>query len=165
MLVCTHLFWCSRGHSCHSAVAIRFALEYGVLRLSIGEVLRRVLATQPNTDLVQQISQHLRSGCTVPDELAVQALDVVLMDMECQVRGFVRFFRSFFECMVYGHNTNLMSSLLVCCRYILDGFPVTKRQVDLMTERSIIPVKLLELRVDDDEVFKRATLDRRLPSR
>ena len=70
-----------------SAVANRFVAEYGVLRLSIGEVIRRLLTSQPDTDLVRQINHHLRTGCTVPDDLAVQALDVVLMDPQCQVRG------------------------------------------------------------------------------
>jgi hypothetical protein len=42
---------------------------------------------------------------------------------------------------------------------------MTKHQVELMTERNIIPVNVLELRVDDDEIFKRATEDRRSPSR
>ena len=68
-------------------VANRFVAEYGVVRLSIGEVIRRLLTSQPDTDLVRQINHHLRAGCTVPDDLAVQALDVVLMDPQCQVRG------------------------------------------------------------------------------
>ena len=42
---------------------------------------------------------------------------------------------------------------------------MTKHQIDLMTERSIIPVNVLQLCVDDDEVFQRATQDRRSPSR
>ena len=42
---------------------------------------------------------------------------------------------------------------------------MTKHQIDLMTEKTIIPVNVLELCVDDDEVFQRATQDRRSPSR
>ena len=42
---------------------------------------------------------------------------------------------------------------------------MTKHQIDLMTEKTIIPVNVLELCVDDDEVFRRATQDRRSPSR
>jgi hypothetical protein len=79
ILVCNSWFLC--------LVANRFVAEYGVVRLSIGEVIRRLLTTQPNTDLVRQINHHLRTGCTVPDDLAVQALDVVLMDPLCQTRG------------------------------------------------------------------------------
>jgi hypothetical protein len=81
ILVCNSWFLC--------LVANRFVAEYGVVRLSIGEVIRRLLTTQPNTDLVRQINHHLRTGCTVPDDLAVQALDVVLMDPLCQTRGWV----------------------------------------------------------------------------
>ena len=80
-------------------VANRFAAEYGVVRLSIGEVIRRLLTSQSNTDLVKQITHHLRTGCTVPDDLAVQALDVVLMDPQCQVKGYV-------ELCVYSNNLN-----------------------------------------------------------
>ena len=49
--------------------------------------------------------------------------------------------------------------------YILDGYPVTKRQVELMTERKIIPVRVLELQVEDDEVLRRGTADRHAPTR
>lgn len=63
-------------------------MKYGAVCLSIGEVLRRLLSTQPHSDLVKQINQHLCSGCTVPDDLAIQALEIILMDMQCQVRGY-----------------------------------------------------------------------------
>lgn len=42
---------------------------------------------------------------------------------------------------------------------------MTKHQIDLMTEKTIIPVNVLELCVDDDEIFRRASQDRRSPSR
>ena len=42
---------------------------------------------------------------------------------------------------------------------------MTKHQIELMTEKSIIPVNVVELCVDDDEIFRRATQDRRSPSR
>jgi len=68
-------------------VARRFVAEYGVTRLSIGEALRTVLSTQPNTELAQCILSFLHDGQTVPDELAVNALEVALMDMKCKIRG------------------------------------------------------------------------------
>ena len=34
-----------------------------------------------------------------------------------------------------------------------------------MTERKIIPVRVLELQVEDDEVLRRGTADRRAPTR
>ena len=45
-------------------------------------------------------------------------------------------------------------------RFVLDGFPVTKQQVDIMTKRSIIPVRVIELQVDGKEIANRATRDR-----
>ncbi len=49
--------------------------------------------------------------------------------------------------------------------FVLDGFPLSKKQVDLMTERCIIPVRVLELTVDSMEVVTRATADRYSPDR
>ena len=43
---------------------------------------------------------------------------------------------------------------------MLDGFPVTKIQVDIMTEKGIIPVRVLELNVDSRECANRAMKDR-----
>lgn len=68
-------------------MANRFAEEYGLLRLSIGEAMRQVLATQPASDLSSQMIKFLTKGLTIPDELAVQALDVCLLNMTCQTRG------------------------------------------------------------------------------
>lgn len=68
-------------------VANRFVSEYGVVRLSIGEAIRKVLNLQSYTELARQINLHLKAGMTVPDELAVQALEVALLGMQCQTRG------------------------------------------------------------------------------
>lgn len=119
-----------------TGLANRFVAEYGVVRLSIGEAIRKILNFQPYTELARQIKLHLRAGMTVPDELAVQALEVALLDMQCQTRG-----------------------------YILDGYPVTRRQVELMTERKIIPVRVLELQVDDKELLRRGMADLHAPTR
>jgi len=70
-------------------VARRFVADYGVVRLSIGEALRTVLDTQPNSELSQCILSFLLEGHTVPDELAVHALEIALMDMKCRTRGYV----------------------------------------------------------------------------
>lgn len=69
-------------------MANRFVAEYGVVRLSIGEAVRKVLNLQPYTELARQINLHLKAGNPVPDELAVQALEVALLDMQCQTRGY-----------------------------------------------------------------------------
>ena len=70
-------------------MANRFVAEYGVLRLSIGEALRRILSSQAQTELARQLNLHLRAGNVVPDELAVQALEIALLDMQAQTRGSV----------------------------------------------------------------------------
>lgn len=119
-----------------TTLANRFAEAYGLVRLSIGEAMRKVLAEQQKTDLVRQMTKYLIKGYTVPEELAVQALDVCLLDMKCQTRG-----------------------------YVLDGFPQTKKQVELMTERSIIPVRVVEIELDSKEVMVRGMRDRMAPSR
>ena len=51
------------------------------------------------------------------------------------------------------------------CSYILDGYPMTKKQVDLMTERCLIPVRVFELDVDSKEIMVRGTRDRITASR
>ncbi|MBN3311086.1 KAD9 kinase, partial [Amia calva] len=114
-----------------STVARMFAGEYGLQRLSIGEAMRLVLSNQKQTELACQMSKHLTKGLTVPDELAIQCLEAALMDLVCSTRGFV-----------------------------LDGYPMTKRQVDLMAARSIIPIRVLELQVDTKEVLKRGLMDK-----
>lgn len=106
------------------------------MRLSIGDALRHVLDTQPKTELAQNVKEHLTQGLTAPDELAVQALDVALLGSHCQKYG-----------------------------WILDGYPSSRKQVDLMTERSIIPVKVLELKIESREVMARGGRDRSSSSR
>lgn len=71
------------------SVANRFVEEYGLVRLSIGEAMRRVMLEQPKSDLSKQLVKHVTKGLTVPDELAVQALDVCLLEMRSQTRGYV----------------------------------------------------------------------------
>lgn len=68
-------------------MAKRFAEDFGLMRLSVGEAIRSVLANQPNTELARCIELYLYQGLTVPDECAVQALEVTMMDVQCQTRG------------------------------------------------------------------------------
>lgn len=44
-------------------------------------------------------------------------------------------------------------------RYVLDGFPMTKRQADLMAARRITPVRVIELQLDKDEMLRRGMKD------
>ena len=51
------------------------------------------------------------------------------------------------------------------CRYVLDGWPQTKSQMDLLTKHKIIPVIILEIQLSDNEMLRRAQLDRKSPMR
>lgn len=64
-----------------------FAQEYGLARISIGDAMRTVLSTQGKTELATEMLKHLNQGLTVPDELAIQCLEVVLMNLVCSTRG------------------------------------------------------------------------------
>lgn len=114
-----------------TTLAKRFAKEYGCVRLSAGEAIRAVLDNQSYTDLAENIRSYLIKGKTVPDELTIQCIELSMLDVRCQVRGFV-----------------------------LDNFPVTKEQVKIMTDRSLIPVKVIELKCDIKEVMHRCIKDR-----
>ncbi|XP_051954117.1 adenylate kinase 9 [Xyrauchen texanus] len=114
-----------------TTVAQMFAREYGLARLSIGNAVRMVLNNQAKTDLAHQMQKHLNQGLTVPDELAIQCLEVAVMSLICSTRGFV-----------------------------LDGFPMTKHQAELMKSCSIIPMLVIELQLDTSEVLRRGLGER-----
>ncbi|XP_073708860.1 adenylate kinase 9 [Garra rufa] len=114
-----------------TTVARMFAREYGLARLSIGDAIRMVLNNQAKTDLANQVQKHLNQGLTVPDELAIQCLEVAVMSLVCSTQGFV-----------------------------LDGFPVTKHQAELLESCSIIPMLVIELQLDTAEVLRRGLRDR-----
>ncbi|XP_029863231.1 adenylate kinase 9-like isoform X2 [Aquila chrysaetos chrysaetos] len=119
-----------------TTVAKKFASVYGLLRLSIGDAIRLVLNNQPESELALLLKWHLHKGLTVPDELAIQALDVALMNHVCNTTG-----------------------------VIIDGYPVTRKQVNLLESARIIPVKIFELEMDSKEVFRRALLDKESTNR
>lgn len=114
-----------------STLASRFVKEFGCVRLSVGEAIRAILNNQPNTALAQEIRTFLFKGKTIPDELAIQCLEISILDVKCQLRG-----------------------------YVLDGFPNTKQQVKLMTDRGLIPVKIIEIKCDIKEIMQRCIKDR-----
>lgn len=69
------------------SVAKKISSEYGLKRLSIGEALRYVLNSQPETELALMLNWHLHKGMTAPDELAIQALEISLMESICNTAG------------------------------------------------------------------------------
>lgn len=70
-------------------VARRFCSEYGCVRLSIGEVLRRMVTKFPQSRLTELIVTHLKAGQTVPEDLCIHALESALLDVQCCTRGLV----------------------------------------------------------------------------
>ena len=50
-------------------------------------------------------------------------------------------------------------------RFILDGLPATKSQVDLLSKFQIVPISILELDIDTPEILKRGENDRHSLSR
>lgn len=79
--ICLHLF------AFTSLVAQMLAQKYGLVRLSIGGVVRMVLNTREHTDLAVQMKKHLSQGLVVPDEMAIQCLEVALMSLTCSTQG------------------------------------------------------------------------------
>ncbi|KFP78168.1 Adenylate kinase 9, partial [Acanthisitta chloris] len=119
-----------------TTVAKKLASVFGLLRLSLGDALRLVINTQPQSELALTVKMHLHKGLTVPDELAIQALDVALLNHVCNTSGVV-----------------------------IDGYPLTRKQVNLLESAKIIPVKIFELEMDTKEVFRRALLDKESTNR
>uniref|UniRef100_A0A8C3U4C0 Adenylate kinase 9 n=1 Tax=Catharus ustulatus TaxID=91951 RepID=A0A8C3U4C0_CATUS len=121
-----------------TTVAQRLASAYGFLHLSLGDAIQFVINNQPESQLALQVQSHLLQGLTVPDELAIQALDVAL---------------------------KTISLFLFVCRVVIDGYPLTRNHVNLLESTKIIPVKIFELAMDTKEVFRRALLDKESRSR
>ncbi|XP_069866381.1 adenylate kinase 9 isoform X2 [Dipodomys merriami] len=115
-----------------TTVAKRLVSEYGLKRLSIGEAMRGILNNFPQTELALMLNWHLHKGMTAPDELAIEALDVSMMESVCNTAGVV-----------------------------IDGYPVTAYQMKLLEDRSIIPMIIFEMDVPSKEIFKRLILDKR----
>lgn len=50
-------------------------------------------------------------------------------------------------------------------RFVLDGFPKTLKQAELMGSSSIIPMIVFELELDTVEVLKRGLADKTMPNK
>ncbi|KAM4771030.1 adenylate kinase 9 [Rhinophrynus dorsalis] len=119
-----------------TTVAKMFEKIYGLQRLSMGDAIRSVLENQPDTELALEIKSCLVKGLVVPDELAIKCLEVAMMDQICNTTG-----------------------------VILDGYPATKHQVDLLEAYSIIPIKIFDLQLPINEVLKRGLEDKKNSNR
>ncbi|XP_062043634.1 adenylate kinase 9 isoform X1 [Lepus europaeus] len=116
-----------------TTVAKKIADEYGLKRLSMGEALRSVLNYHQEAELALMLNWHLYKGMAAPDELAIQALELSLMESVCNTAGVV-----------------------------IDGYPVTPHQMNLLEARSIIPMIIFELDVPSKEIFKRLILAKKM---
>ncbi|XP_038617228.1 adenylate kinase 9 [Tachyglossus aculeatus] len=115
-----------------TTVAKRFASTYGFTRLSIGGATRLILSARPDSELALMLNWHLHKGLAVPDVLAVQCLEEALLENVCRTVGIV-----------------------------IDGYPVTKQQMEVLETKGIIPIKIFELRVPTKEIFKRSLLQKK----
>ncbi|CAF1405575.1 unnamed protein product [Rotaria sordida] len=119
-----------------TTVTKRIVQEMGCVRLSLGDGIRYILEKQRQTILGKEMQEILIKGNEISPEIAIRCLEVALMNAKCQTRGF-----------------------------ILDGFPLTKKHVELLVEKGIIPFKLFELECDLTECTIRAMKDRTDPNR
>jgi hypothetical protein len=90
----------------------------------------------------------LLKGTDITPETAVRCLEIALMNAKCQTRGYeiIRLFNYYFAVFFVS--------------FVLDGFPLTKKHVELLSEKGIIPFKLFELECDLTECTMRAMKDR-----
>lgn len=54
---------------------------------------------------------------------------------------------------------------LFVCRVVIDGYPLTRKHVDVLESTKIYPVKIFEFDTDTKEVFRRALLDKESTNR
>ncbi|XP_043962483.1 adenylate kinase 9 isoform X2 [Gambusia affinis] len=119
-----------------TTVAKMFAEKYGLARLSIGAAMRLVLNYKAHTNLASEMKKYLTEGLVVPDELAIQCLEVALLSSVCSIRG-----------------------------YVLDGFPMTIQQAELMESQNIVPILVFELQISTIEVLLRGLSDKLNPNK
>lgn len=106
---------------------------------------------QRHTILGKEMQEVLIKGNDILPETAVRCLEVALMNAKCQTRGYNHFFLL---------NEFNLSMICLYFSFILDGFPLTKKHVELLVEKGIIPFKLFELECDVTECTIRAMKDR-----
>ncbi|XP_024146530.1 adenylate kinase 9 isoform X1 [Oryzias melastigma] len=114
-----------------TTVAESLAQNYRLERLSIGGCVNTVLNNQGHTELALKMKKYLTEGLVVPDELAIQCLTVALMSSTCSTKG-----------------------------YVLDDFPKTLKQAELMSSHRIIPTVVTELQMDFQEAQRRNLADK-----
>lgn len=62
---------------------------------------------------------------------------------------------------LFNPHKNLAVNNLVMNRYVIDGWPLTKSHVDLLTKFHLIPVCIVEVDVSNEEILRRAAIERK----
>ena len=115
-----------------TTMAKRLQHQLGVVRLSAGEAMRWVLTNAADTTLAIMIDTELRKGKTVPNELVVASIEAAILGITgCRTRG-----------------------------YVLDGWPATREQAELLTKSKITPFRVVELFLSSEETMTRGLRDR-----
>jgi adenylate kinase family enzyme len=70
-----------------TTLAKRLAQTTGFRCHNISDILQSHLVNFPHAALTKQVAALLRTGQTVPDDLAAQALKAFVLDPACQTRG------------------------------------------------------------------------------
>ena len=99
-------------------MANRFVKEFGLVRLSIGEILRKIFISHAHTNLAHEIVSFLKKGFVVPDELTIQALEIYLLDPQCITRGYIVFLYSTLSLILITNmwrRKNIISVVLIIC--------------------------------------------------
>ncbi|KAI3381549.1 hypothetical protein SNEBB_008710 [Seison nebaliae] len=140
-----------------TTLALRFCELYGLVRISLGGIIRQLInepvtfeTTEPMSDfqiarkmyeremkrqklfsIGQSMLEYLDKGESVPDDLIIFGLQYVMLNSQCNTRGCV-----------------------------FDGFPTNFQQLKCMRDANIIPNVVLSLNVNSNECIKRCIIDR-----
>lgn len=129
-----------------STISKKLEKELNVVRLTMSKVISQVVESKTGIshlfrtyipELGKQLTKLLKLGLWIVDELQVAALDQILRSADCQTRGFEN------------------SPILLNCRYVLDGFPMTQQQVSLLESRGIIPNQVLYMELNRSVAIQR----------
>lgn len=58
-----------------------------------------------------------------------------------------------------------MLQLHVMSRYVIDGWPLTKDHINLLAKFHIIPICIVEVEISNEEILRRAAIERKSPNR
>lgn len=126
----------------------------------------------PNPNATSQID-HQYSICKDQPPLYTTYWDVEYVHMEilCGLIGYTTLVHGCWNMHLWTYMYGVawlatsIKAPLPPSRYVLDGWPLTKAQVELLAKFHITPVCIVELEVSDQEVLRRGEGDRNAPDR